>query len=151
MIHPFENIPKYRLPDDAPSAIVGDEQAKVWVILRKGEAEDTALLNLLKKILGAIDIDVDKELCQIIISEERAFYLSKLLPPNKEANKIVFAFGVTSYDLGMATKPIYNQIFSLVHHQFIFTDKLAEINTVSEKKRALWNAIRSLKINDEKN
>ena len=144
---PFQKVPRYVLPKKEASEVVGLPESEIWLVLVGDEAHDPVLMELLQKILIAIDIDFPKEVYRIIIRSGDSFYLSNMLPESSSGTKLVFSFGVSPHTLGLELKHIVNETFQLMGHRFLFTDSLHDINTKSEKKRALWKALQPLKVN----
>ncbi|NND31751.1 MAG: hypothetical protein HKN76_04110 [Saprospiraceae bacterium] len=146
MDHPFQRIPRYSLPVREASEMIGQQDARIWVILGKQEVGDPALMELLRKILKAIEIDLDQDTFQILSGSGNSFYLSDMLPSSSNDPKIIFSFGVSPQDLGMEIKLTHNRPFKLIGHRFLFSHSLKDINSDSEKKRELWKAIQPMKV-----
>jgi DNA polymerase III psi subunit len=143
MKEPFAKLPRYATPRSHPSSTLGDDSQMVWVVLNQQEANDHDLSDLLRKILKAINIDLDSEVFQILVEKDESFYLANILPSNA---KIIIAFGIPPSSLGMTIEvKLYNK-FILRDHQFIFSDELSQIRNNGDNKRSLWSSLQSINI-----
>jgi hypothetical protein len=140
----FYDFTVYNIPNSANfnETVSGSNERRILIAFLDEQRPE--LESFLKKIISAAKLEFEKD-CLIL----RGHTDKSALPTFaqiKSAYKIEKAvlFGITGRDLGFNIEsPLYIP-FEFNHCQFLFIDKLSNIENSVEKKKALWHGLQTL-------
>ncbi len=142
-IHHFFTDPIFVTPQPESflEDAVGNNQKKVLVICQDPK-QQTELLDFLKKILGAIDLDIDNDIS--LLKAKKGSLYSFIGARNKIAFDKMLVFGLPAADLGLNIKAQPYKIINIENCQLLFSDGLAAITSDKKLKGALWSSLQLL-------
>ncbi|MCB0665919.1 MAG: hypothetical protein KDC80_08870 [Saprospiraceae bacterium] len=140
----LSKIPIYDLPQGSIKKLDGSTNNKFWILQSDSEANESALQTFLEKILQAIDLDPNKNLCLFSLSPDEDSSLSSLLE-TVTTPKTIIIFGLSPGNLGMSTRFLPYHLFKLKGNTFLLCDELRSIQSDSNKKRDLWDSLQKVK------
>lgn len=122
--------------------VSGDNQRRILIGFLDEQHEMLELF--LNKIISAAKIDLEKD-CLILRGSQENFSIPTLAQI-KSFHKIEKAvlFGLTGKDLGLNIETHLYIPFAFNNCQFMFADKLSDIENSVERKKALWNGLQTL-------
>ena len=128
-------------PSEVLKSVKGSNNKGLFILLNtENDAEQH--LDLLKKILGAIQYQLDQDAALYLCTPKEAF---KLIDLSKKMNiQYVISFGISPKNLGV------NQYFELYKAKqvgemnMLFAHNLNDIATQTKLKGALWGALQGI-------
>lgn len=142
-IHHFLTDPIFVTPE--PESILEDTQGenhkKVLVVCQDTEA-NPELLGLLKKILGAVQLDIDKDIT--LLRAKKGTSYSFIGARTKIAFERMLVFGLPPTQLGLNIQTQTYAIITIENCQLLFSDALTLIASDKRLKAALWSNLQLL-------
>ena len=131
------------LPAQNPPIVndIKSEQKQI-LVLYQDDKDQQELLDLLKKILIAIQLDIDKDI--ILVRSKKEDLYSFIRMRTKIEIKQILVFGLNAKQLGLNIQAELYQILSFEACQFLFVDALSKIATDQKLKGALWTCLQSM-------
>jgi hypothetical protein len=127
-------------PTTAQNPLLGKNEKKVLIVLNEDGYSNH--FDLLKKIIGATGLNVDQDCAICQLSEDDYMKFSDM----KNAigiEKAIF-FGIDLGKLGLQITASKNKIILFGNTLILQTFTLSELHTDNQKKRTLWNVLKSL-------
>ena len=140
--HPFQSLPIYQIPLPTLAIRSGTKAARCWIIAETTQLDDPANIALLKKILEAVSIGWDKEVCLLNLTVPKTTGFYQLLPEG--SSKTILIFGITPKALGLQIVDQPYKVLKLRTHTYLFSATLSEIAKDQEHKKKLWSSLRNL-------
>ncbi len=126
---------------DVSNEVTGANGKKVLVVL-VGVPRDSSLFQYLTKIIAAVDLDIEKDVGLLTLTNDEAFSFSGLTG-KMTIDKAVF-FNVPPKRAGLNINYIKYQPLSLQNRRLLFADDLGTIQGSKELRLALWNALKAM-------
>ena len=104
--------------------------------------EDEAKLDFLTKILSAVKLNLNTDVCYLIKTKENDFSFSTLNVDNR-FDKAIF-FGIPPQKVGLQINYLKYRLFKISNCQYLFADDLSTIAQNQQKKKLLWQALQVL-------
>ena len=142
MTAPFQNLPMYRISDDALDLIHGTYAAQCWIIGHKADLDQNENAQLLRRILEAAKVDWDKDICLLSLPDSASFQLAAKLPADDSKN--ILLFGVEASSIGFQINATMDQTFGLGIHKYLFSHAIELIKNDQARKKQLWLALQEM-------
>lgn len=117
----------------------GPSQSSIFVCCREA---DPVNIEFLKKILSAVQIDLDKEVSLLKITHPHGFSFSQLQSTKAFKKALIFDFPPSF--LGLQLNLQKYQPFTLNGCTLLFADPLQDISNNKMMKTALWTALKAM-------
>lgn len=131
----FKDFVSYDIPQVTDESL--DNYLPVVILLR--EADYATHESLLLKILGAMDLDVSKQVSFIKLSPKGFFNTGKL----PKTTEHILAFGLKPSDLGFNSAFKGYRFYKTETFSILFSHPLAKLSAEKQKKKSLWEALQS--------
>jgi hypothetical protein len=143
MFSPKELI--FATPAQLPNEIAKGGFAKgIWV-LALAEAQQTGNTDFLKKVLGAAQLDLERDTLFAEIPENEPIDMAACLRIKPAAQVLVF--GIPPKQLGLHLQAPAFQPFAFYGTTWLFADALSVLEPDKTKKGMLWTALKTMFIN----
>lgn len=119
-------------------SIIGSAEKHCLVVIRKAEADQKTITDLLK----AIKLTEADDVVKVILDSDESLHLAPLLDQYKIQH--VISFGFEPNDLGLNIPAAYNHPFKIADRTIILTQSIADLNTHKDQKMALWKTLQSV-------
>jgi hypothetical protein len=138
----FTDFEVYRsLESNIPENCISGENEKGLLIVIKEEENNSENIQLLTKILQAIDKSLKKDAHLLTIPNDRFFSLSEQIKGNYH-HLISFGYGAKQLGFSFETKPYIPS--NLLNISFLFAHPLSKISANQELKKKLWAALQNI-------
>jgi len=127
-------------PTAAQNLLLGKNKKNVLIVLNKDEYSNH--LDLVQKIIGAIGLNVHQDCAIYQLAEENYVKFSDI-KSTIDIEKAIF-FGIELDKLGLQIELKQNKIIRFSNTLILKTFTLSELQIDNQKKRTLWNALKSL-------
>jgi len=134
----FFNAPVYNCKDISTKIRPIGQNAKGILIICQNY-KNTEIADFLKKILAAVNTDIDMDTAIIDIQVANEIAWSELTGSNKH-EKVIF-FGVNPADMGLHIKLARYQLLNWNGMKILFSDSLEQILVDKNKKGFLWREL----------
>ncbi len=126
---------------DVMGSIAGKNTKKVLIVLADIQ-KDNPLFQYLTKIVAAVDLDIEKDVGLLILTNNDGFSFSKIV--GKMTIETAIFFDVSPRRAGLNINYIKYQWLFIQNRHLLFADDLATIQDSKDLRMALWNALKSL-------
>ncbi len=126
-------------PKNAQERIVGRNHQKLMVVYTI-ESDPNEDLSFLKKVLSAVNIDLEKQVQLLGLTNLERLSCSNI--PSFQSVEKLIVFGKSPLDLGIRVNANPYQSINLDNRVFLFSESLAKVAADKGKKGLLWNALK---------
>ena len=138
----YFNFPIYKDSTDNIQTLLNNSNSNFHVFVRAEDWNETNQ-DLLKKILGAIELDIKKELEIYILKEGQEIHLSGQLNRNQDHKYLVF--GINLSRIGLQVKTTVYKILEIGFIKILVAHSLTELEKNISFKKQLWAELKALK------
>jgi len=128
----------FEIPTVKELAISGNNCATLAIITSKADFNNHK--ELLSKILGAIDLDLEKDVCQILLENAEPILISNLLP--KEIQYLL-VFGLNPSQIGFNASFKAYHLYSSETYKILLSHSLTKLSENQNFKKSLWASLRN--------
>ncbi len=114
---------------------------KVWVLV-SGNASGQSEMEFLKKVLAAIQLDLDKDACLITVAAGDVLSISSLYEGAKPEKTLVFGLKPTDIGINIQLKTYIPTTY--YGSSWLFSDDLSALESDKQKKGLLWAALKAM-------
>lgn len=138
----------YQIPGISPlqTALTGKNARNILIVFRSEDSE--TYTSLLEKIMYSVGLNLHQDCVLFSVGEEDYGTLAAIRA-QQPIDKVI-VFGVDKKHLGLQARIPQNSPFILWETELLFTHPLSDLVKDQKKKRALWNALKQMFIQDEK-
>ena len=138
----FFDFPYYKKPEDFTALSLSTiDNAECMILIRKQDNTE-GRIELMKKILKAIGLELEKNAVGYLIEKNTQYRISHYLPANRKLKILIFGLPAKKFNLQITTIPY--KIINIDQHQFLFAHSLEDLASSTEYKRQLWEQLKIL-------
>lgn len=117
------------------------EDAECIIFIKKEDNTEDRI-ELMKKILKAIGLEIEKNAVGYLVEKNTQYRISEYLPATRKMKILIFGMPAKNFNLQITTIPY--KIIELNKHQFLFAHSLEELTSNTDYKRQLWEQLQNL-------
>jgi len=126
-------------PEEVMTQCIGQNQKNIFLLYHQS---DNGQLPFLKKILSAVQLDLDKDVLALEASHLTTFRITDI--GKEQSLSKVIVFGFPPAHIGLQLQLTKYQAYNIGGYSYLFADSLQEIAGNKNLKGLLWNGLQEM-------